>query len=589
MKKIKENFIKNFSLDSRSLALFRVGLGLTFLIDYLVTRIPYADLFYFRGGLNFSRLHSSSLAFIHSADWFQFFLLLLALFCFCLLILGCKTKYTAFASWLLVVSFHVKNDIIVNAGDILGCLLLFWALPLPTNKHFSMDAVFKEQKPSSHFSVFSLFFIGQIILVYWMTFLLKNHPIWKYGDAVYYALQLDNFRTYWGDILLEYPAVMKILTFTTYYFIESLSPLLLLFLGFIPRLRIFLIFTMIMFHISLNTFMHLGMFSYFCIFMWCALLPSEFWNYLTKYLPQKPLTVYFDGSCVFCKKIVYLFKTFLILPHTHLTTAQSKPSALSEMKKRNSWLVWNSEKGWQSHFSAFAELTARSPLFFYLAPLLRLKPISFLGNKIYSLTAQNRNRLKLSLPEDKPLFQKQKHIFILSLFYCFCFLYVIAWNIRTLDFKYYEKYFPRKYNEAGYFLHLSQYWSMFAPYPMKKGGYIILSASRKDKTKIDLWRNGEPVVITPESPYRYDKTFPVFRFRKMIDNLISKKNYNRAAQNYLRYLCRKWNTKLKDNPIEKIELIHISIITPAPGSPKSPAKENLIAGLKCPLPIPVKQ
>ena len=45
MKKIKENFIKNFSLDSRSLALFRVGLGLTFLADYLFTRIPYADLF----------------------------------------------------------------------------------------------------------------------------------------------------------------------------------------------------------------------------------------------------------------------------------------------------------------------------------------------------------------------------------------------------------------------------------------------------------------------------------------------------------------------------------------------------------------
>ena len=579
MKEFKENFIKNFSLDSRSLALFRVGIGLTFLMDYLFTRIPYADLFYFKNGLNVSRSHSSSLAFIHAADWFQLSLLTAAAICFCLLIFGYKTRYTAFASWLLIVSFHVKNGVIVNAGDVLGCLLLFWALPLPLNKHFSVDTTLKEQKPSEHFSVFSIFFIGQIALVYWITFLLKNHPIWKYGDAVYYAMMLDNFRTYWGDILLQYPAIMKILTWATYYFIEGAAPLLLLFLGFIPRLKMLLIFSMLMFHISLNVTMHLGMFSYFCIFMWCALLPSEFWNYWKK--PKKPLTVYFDDSCSFCKKSVHLLKTFLILPRVTLMPAQSKPEALSEMEKRNSWLVWDPDKGWQSHFSAFAEIVSRSSLFFYLAPLLRLKPISFLGNKVYNLTAHNRHKLKLSIPEDVPVFQKRKGIFVLCVFYSFCFLYVIAWNIRTLNFKYYEKYFPRKYNEIGYFLHLTQYWNMFAPYPMKRGGYIILSATRQDQTKIDLWRNGEPVVITPESPYRYDETFPVFRFRKLLENLSSKNKYQGVRQNYLRYLCRKWNKKFKENPIEEIEFIHMSIITPEPGQIKEPAKENLIASIKC--------
>ena len=582
IKEMKETFIKNFSLDSRSLALFRVGLGLTFLTDYLFTRIPYADLFYFKGGLNFAKLHSSSLSFMHYADWFQLSLLFLAVLFFVLLIFGYKTKYTAFASWLLIVSIHAKNSLIVNAGDILGYLLLFWALPLPINKHFSMDSVFKKQKPFEHFSVFSIFFIGQIVMVYWITFVLKNHPIWKYGSAVYYSLMLDQFRTYWGDILIQYPIVMKALTFITYYFIESSALFLLLFLGFVSRLRIFIIFVMILFHISLNIFMHLGMFSYFCIFMWCALLPSEFWDYLKKYLPQKPLEVYFDGSCSFCRKIVYLFKTFLILPSVNLMEAQSRPSALSEMKKRNSWLVWSQDKGWQSHFSAFTELISRSSLFFYLSPFLRLKPVSFLGNKAYNLIAKNRNKVKLCIPEDTPLFQSRIKVFVLCVFYSFCFLYVIAWNVRTLNFKYYEKYFPRKYNEVGYFLHLSQYWSMFAPYPMKRGGYVILSASRKDKTKIDLWKNGGPVVVTPQAPYRYDETFPVFRFRKMLDNLVSKKGYEGANKNYLGYLCRKWNKKFKENPIEKIEFIFMSIITPAPGLPKAPAKRNLIAKVKCP-------
>lgn len=584
MKEIKKIFIKNFSLDSRSLAFFRVGIGLTFLIDYLFTRIPYADLFYFRGGLSSARSHASSLAFIHSADWFQLLLLLSAIICFCLLIVGYKTRYTAFIAWLLLVSIHAKNEMIVNAGDILGYLLLFWALPLPLNKHFSVDSALKEQKSTEHFSLFSIFFIGQIILVYWIAFLLKNHPIWQNGDAIYYAMMLDNFRTYWGDILLQYPYAMKVLTYITYYFIEGSVPLLLLFLGFIPQMRIFLIFSMLMFHISLNITMHLGMFSYFCMFMWCALLPSEFWNYLKKYIPKKSLDIYFDGKCSFCKKSTYLLKTFLILPRIKLMEAQSNPSALSEMEKRNSWLVWNQDKGWQSHFSAFVELISRSPLFFYLAPVLRLKIISSLGNKAYALVAKNRNNLNLSIPEDAPLFQKRKWVFALCMFYSFCFLYIIAWNIRTLNFKHYEKYFPRKYNDAGHFLHISQYWSMFAPYPMKKGGYVILSATREDDTKIDLWKNGEPVMITPQAPHRYDKTFPVFRFRKMIENIIHKKNHQGMRKVYLRYLCRKWNKKLKENPIQRIELIHMSTVTPEPGKLRAPAKQQSVASMKCPSP-----
>ena len=589
MRKIQKIFIKNFSLDSRSLSFFRVGIGLTFLIDYLFTRIPYADLFYFRGGISSTNSHASSLAFIHSADWFQLLLLLSTILCFCLFIVGYKTRYTSFIAWILLISIHTKNDMIVNSGDILGYLLLFWALPLPLNKHFSIDSALKEQKPTEHFSLFSIFFIGQILLVYWMTFLLKNHPVWQNGDAIYYAMMLDNFRTYWGDILLQYPYLMKILTHITYYFIEGSVPLILLFAGFIPQLRIFLIFLMLTFHISLNLTMHLGMFSYFSVLMWCALLPSEFWNYLKKYIPKKSLHVYFDDKCFFCKKSTYLLKTFLILPHIKLMPGQSNPSALSEMEKRNSWVVWDEDKAWQSHFSAFVELVSLSPLFFYLAPILRLKWISSLGNKVYGVVSKKRNNLNLSIPEDVPFFQKRKWIFSLFMFYSFCFLYVILWNVRTLNFKHYEKYFPRKYNEPGYFLHIAQYWSMFAPYPMKKGGYIILSATRKDDTKIDLWRNGAPVRITPQAPYRYDKTFPVFRFRKMIENIIHKKNNPEIRKTYLRYLCRKWNKKLKENPIKRIELIYMSTVTPELGKPKAPAKQQSIASIKCLPPKNIKK
>ena len=587
---ISNTFVKIFSLDLRSLALFRIFFAVILLVDFLCTRLPWFTLFYTSKGLLphtelFSHggfwSSSSSLNFISFSSGFQIALFSLAILFFLMLLVGYKTRWAVLGSWLLLVSFQSRNFLIINAGDTLLCLMLFWSLYLPLGKYYSVDSALQKNKKSASYivSVNSFAFILQVLMVYYFTSLLKTHDIWKTGQAVYYALMLDNFRTVYGDILLQYPNLMRILSYITYHVIESYILFAFILLGFFWRLRIAIILMMCGFHISLGIFLHLGLFSWICIACWLAFLPSEFWERIKKYLPTKnPLTVYYDVDCSFCKKSVALLKTFLIVPHVSFLEAQSDRQALSEMEKRNSWLTFSDQRGYEDRWQAGVTLLSYSPLFFYLSFLLRTKVMSRIGNWFYGKISGNRKKLGYFLPELKEEKEIRTHKvfpFLLSGFFFFCFVYVIMWNIRTINYNYYEEYFPKELNGIASFFHIHQYWSMFSPKPLGETGWVILSAVEsvknvdnpllvyggKESKKIDLWQKGAP--LTMKKPKRYDTTFPVFRFRKMLENLyLGNKRY---TKNYLSYLCQKWNKKNNKHFIESIEFIYMRQITPPYG------------------------
>ena len=577
---------KTFSLDSRSLSLFRVLVSFILINDFLFTRLPYFTLFYTdKGILPLKELFghkywgtASSLNFISSDSTYQFALFILALVFFFMMLIGYKTRWALLGSWILLVSFQARNFLIFNSGDMLLGLMLFWSLGLPLNRHFSIDSALENRKGEHIFSLNSVFFIFQILLVYSFAYLAKTDAIWKTGQAVYYALMLDAFRTAWGDILLQYERVMYILSHFTYYIVEGTVLLLFVLFGFLWRFKLILIVLMCFFHLSLNLFLHLGLFSYICVAGWLAFLPSEFWEKLKNFLPgrKNPLTVYYDEHCSFCKKSVYLLRTFFILPHVNVAEAQSDKTAQFEMEKRNSWLVFSEKTGWQGRWKAGVILLSYSPLFFYLKPVLGLKIFSVVGDWLYQQVAGNRNRLGYFLPTlqtIKPIRSKLLSI-LLSGFFYFCFLFVLLWNVRSTDFKYYEKYFSEKWNGVASFFHLYQHWNMFAPKPLSYTGWVILSAVQSNnnvETKIDLWKKGSP--LTMEKPYRYDMTFPVFRLRKMFGNFVSKRN-NKYVQHYLVYLCDEWNKKPGYN-IKSIEFIFMKQVIPPQGK-HLPKPEKII-------------
>ena len=138
---------------------------------------------------------------------------------------------------------------------------------------------------------------------------------------------------------------------------------------------------------------------------------------------------------------------------------------------------------------------------------------------------------------------------------------------------------PRELNGFAAFFHLQQSWSMFSPKPLDTTGWIVLSAQAVDtEEKIDLWRKGRR--LSWEKPLDYDSSFPVFRFRKMLENLVGK--YKKYSRNYLLYLCGKWNAKSEKRLIKNIELIYMKQKIPPPGGALPAPKKISIRKVTCP-------
>ena len=182
-----------FGLDLRSLALFRIGLGVVLSCD-LVQRIGDAESFYGDFGIL-----PRSVLFSEFADpWYWtlhafsgqsgavalLFAVQLAL-ALCLLA-GYRTRPAALLCWLLVVSVQHRNEFVGHGGDQLLRTLLLWSLFLPLGARWSVDSALAggdRSRLPPWLSAGTAALVLQTCFLYWSTLLLKWHPDWWQGRA----------------------------------------------------------------------------------------------------------------------------------------------------------------------------------------------------------------------------------------------------------------------------------------------------------------------------------------------------------------------------------------------------------------------
>ncbi len=280
-----------FGLDLRSLAVLRIGLGLLLLADLLGRagdlNAHYTD----EGVLPRSAITSPRYLSLHMLDGgadFQGALFLLAgLFALALLV-GWWTRTAAVGSWFLLMSLHARNPMVLQGGDDLLRLLLFWGMFLPLGARWSLDGWRRGGLPpeGAAVSVGSAAFVLQLCFVYWFSAALKSDPAWRSeGTAVYYALSIDQFATPLGRSLLAYPGLLRALTFATLA-LEALGPALL----FVPfqtgRIRLGVVIGFVLFHlVGLRLCLELGPFPWVCAVAWLTLLPGRCWDWLARRVP----------------------------------------------------------------------------------------------------------------------------------------------------------------------------------------------------------------------------------------------------------------------------------------------------------------
>ena len=281
-----------FGIDLRALAAFRVVIGLIVLVDLVIRATAlgahYTDSGVLPRAFYFAYYPDSwalSLHLLSGSLWWQAALFVVAAIVALAFIVGYHTRVATFALWLLTLSLHTRNPLVLNGGDWLLLNLLLWSLFLPLGSRWSLDSVGGRHQAEAgyHVSMATLGIVLQICFVYWFTVMFKSEKVWlEEGTALHLALNLDYLTRPFGQWLLGLPdGVLHLLSRGTYY-LELYGPVV----AFIPiwigfwRTLVGLCF--IAFHAGLALTLTIGPFPFICMAAWLLVLPSAFWDRLSR-------------------------------------------------------------------------------------------------------------------------------------------------------------------------------------------------------------------------------------------------------------------------------------------------------------------
>ena len=273
-----------FALDVRPLALFRMALGGLLLVDLAVRASDFSAMYAADGFAPAEFVRAQ----IRDGQWsayvwngssiYQASLQLLAGVAAAALLVGYRTRLATIASWLLLASLHVRLPIVVNAGDTLLRMLLFWSMFLPLGAAWSLDARRRPSpSPSKIVSIATAALIIQLSLIYWGAGIAKWNDSWLHGDALHSIFAYSLYSLPLGHWLHDYPDATRWLTWSVVC-LELLGPLLLFSPWATAWLRIVALAAFALFHVGIAATVTVGLFSYVAIAAWLALIPSSFYR-----------------------------------------------------------------------------------------------------------------------------------------------------------------------------------------------------------------------------------------------------------------------------------------------------------------------
>jgi len=548
-----------YSLDLRSLALFRIALGAVLLGD-LIARSSDLTVFYTDWGVlpraalldKFSLAERFSVHLISGQFLFQAILFVIAGLLALMLLFGMHTRLATFASWFMLVSVQNRNPAILQGGDVYLRVLTFIAIFLPLGALYSVDAALDttppEDKTEGRFSYFStpgLALMAQIALMYAFAVVLKNSREWRIDhSAVFYALSIQQMSAPVGRFLLHFPKLLPWLTRSTLWQ-ESSIPLLILTPVLAGPARFFAALLILVLHIGIGLSIRLGHFPYIACMAAVPLLPTWFWNrkLVRRLLPWSAegasygsgLRIYYDGKCSFCSKMVRVLRTFLVIPSAELIPAQEFPVTELEMRQQRSWIVVAPDGKRCYRWQAFAEVIAYSPVLSWLGPLLRPGLVTKIGEHLYKVVEKHRDQLSGYTDWIKPVRTRRKTSWLVTILALLFIAYISFWNLTSI-----AHLRAQPFGDAvGLTLAVDQRWDMFAPNPLTYDGWYVIEGKLRDGRHVNVLHPDQPVSYA--QPASIADQYKDERWRKYLMNL-SLVEYENYRLYYGRYFCRSWNT-----------------------------------------------
>lgn len=571
-----------FGIDLRTLALFRAVLAAVLLFDLLRRYGDLSALYTDAGVMPRSWLVQTdspwhlSLYLINGTPLVTGLLLSVQVLAALGLLLGWRTRLATVVSWLMWGWLCNRNPLVMIGGDLLMACLLFWACFLPTGARWSVDAALSPQPPPRdhrHLSWASAGLLLQVMSVYFFSAILKNGVEWMRDyTAVYYALSLDRYATPLGVWLLGFPELLKALTVYVWW-LELLGPPLILLAPLLgvrvgTPLRALLLLAFMTLHLGFWLCLELGHFPFVSFASLTSFVGAWFWDW-RKRQPrvQRPVTIYYDQDCGFCRKTCLLFRGLLALQQARIEPAQGNPRARGLLESNYSWVVIDHEDRAWLKWPAFVALLRVSPVLGWLARPLASAALVRPGNAAYDFVGRHRSGFgavtAALLPERQERFEVAAGWQTLA---AVAIVLVGLWNLGTVQAT------PREVHRALAvpieLLRLDQFWNMFAPFPLKDDGWMVIEGRLANGDTVDVLKPGQPPVY--DKPRHLSQTHRNIRWHTYLGRL-TEKDFAEHRSVFAKYLCRSWNAdKLVQDRERRLMAFKINYVietTPPPGQP----------------------
>ena len=269
-------------IDTRSLAAFRVALGLLIVADILL-RSRNLTHFYTDHGVVPVELAVaaepvaaySPYALVTSPRGVAVLFALTALVGVALA-LGYYTRPMTLIAFVLVVSLDARNPFVLSFADVLFATLLALAVFLPLGERWSIDAVTSDRpRRESITSVATALVLGQIVIMYVVNGYHKTtSELWRSGEAAVLVLGIDEITFLFGDALRAAPDLLQIGGFV-WLIMLCLAWILLVSRG---RLRHLFVAAFAIAHLAMAFTVRIGAFSYVCLAGLLLFLQGSAWT-----------------------------------------------------------------------------------------------------------------------------------------------------------------------------------------------------------------------------------------------------------------------------------------------------------------------
>ncbi|QWC18344.1 HTTM domain-containing protein [Halorubrum sp. 2020YC2] len=494
------------AVDPRALAAFRVGLGALLIADLLL-RSRSLTAFYTDDGVLPLRAFSADYSTSHSLyalsgePWAAALLFALAAAVALALLVGYRTRLAALVSWLLLLSLHARNPMVLNSGDALLRMLLFWSVFLPLGARWSVDAVRRADRASGTepdgaadatgadretgddgrpetgddagsatlgpsgsavATVATMAVLVQVLLMYLTNAVHKyDSDLWMGGEAVAYVMQADQFTYLLGNHLAGFTGLLRAFT-VLWVALLFASPLLLLLTG---TARAALASLFVGMHLGMAVTIGVGLFPLVAVVGLLLFFQTPVWDAVERAVDRP------GGSTPLARPRERLRPPFGTGRSPDAPGGSPAPSAASER-------------------------------------LARLRGAGLAG--------LSRGRV----------------LFSTVLPYAFLVLILLS---SAGSVGYAEV--PEPADDALDAVDMQQSWQMFAPDPIHTTRWFVAAGTLEDGTERDVLRDS---AVDFDRPARAETTYRTSRWRKYLNNVYGADN--EAHRSYLaNYLCGDWN------------------------------------------------